>query len=177
MNPHPPNATFPIIVSACLLGVRCRYDGISKPSDELLTLARRYWLVPVCPEQLGGLPTPRPRHEIFHGRVVSEHGDDSTDIFERGAREVVMLAELLDARMAILKARSPSCGRGLVHDGTFSGRLTNGDGVLAAMLLRDGCEVYSEEDLESVAGVLEQHRLAFEDDSKCAVDPSPNRFL
>lgn len=136
----------PILVSACLLGVCCRYDGGSKPDAAVLELAKRRVLVPVCPEQLGGLPTPRPRHERRGGRVVSEHGRDGTEAFERGAEEALRIARLTGCRRAILKARSPSCGAGEIYDGSFGGALVPGDGVLAAKLKREGMEVRTEDE-------------------------------
>lgn len=137
----------PILVSACLLGVSCRYDGGSKPADEVLALAERFILVPVCPEQLGGLPTPRPRHERVGRGIVSEHGQDGTAAFERGAEEALRIARITGCRRAILKARSPSCGAGEIYDGTFSGVIVRGDGVLAERLKQAGIEVGTEAEL------------------------------
>ncbi len=142
-----------MLVSACLAGVACRYDGGSCPHEEVVALVRAGRALPVCPEQLGGLPTPRPRAEIRDGdgadvlagraRVVDEAGRDVTDAFMRGAEEVLRVARLTGARQAILKARSPSCGAGEIHDGTFRGALRPGDGVTAALLRREGLDVRS----------------------------------
>ena len=137
----------PVLISACLLGVACRYDGASKPHDRLLALAARRPVVPLCPEQLGGLPTPRARHELRGGRVLCEEGTDATAAFERGAAQAVHLARLIGCRAAILKAHSPSCGAGLIYDGTFSNRLVPGDGVLAQALRKLGMQIYTEEEL------------------------------
>lgn len=137
----------PVLVSACLLGLRCRFDAGSKPVAGLVEHLRGAPFVPVCPEQLGGLPTPRPRHERIGDRIVSEHGVDATDAFERGAREALRLLELSGATRAVLKARSPSCGRDRIYDGTFSGKLVDGHGVFAEMLLDRGVEVLTEEEL------------------------------
>lgn len=137
----------PILVSACLLGVCCRYDGGSKPADEVIALADRFVLVPVCPEQLGGLPTPRPRHERVGEGVVSEHGRDGTDAFRRGAEEALKIARITGCRRAILKARSPSCGAGEIYDGTFGGGIVRGDGVTAEKLKRAGIEVSTEDEV------------------------------
>ena len=150
------NVPSPVVVSACLLGVCCRFDGTSKPSDAVIEFVRNRYVIPVCSEQLGGLPTPRHRHEIVQGRVISEHGHDATDAFERGAREVLRIVELFSVRVMILKARSPSCGRGGVYDGTFSGRVVSGDGVLAALCVRSGCDVFTEEQLALASRVLQQ---------------------
>lgn len=131
------------MISACLLGVCCRYDGASKAHPLVLALAERHTLVPVCPEQLGGLPTPRPPAERRDGRVVTQ-SDDVTEQYRRGAEETLKLCKLLGCEAAVLKERSPSCGHGQVYDGTFSGTLTAGDGVTAALLAAHGIPVYGE---------------------------------
>ena len=136
----------PILVSACLLGVRCRYDGQSKPAAGVIELLKHGSVLPVCPEQLGGLPTPRIPHERVGDRVLSRDGDDATEAFVRGAKEALRLAELAGCSEAILKARSPSCGVGTIYDGTFRGTITVGDGVFGAMVKRAGLRVRTEED-------------------------------
>lgn len=144
-----------VLVSACLAGVRCRYDGGACPDPAVVDLVRRGRALPVCPEQLGGLPTPRRPAEIRGGagadvlegraRVVTASGADVTDAFLRGAEETLRLARLSGAEGAILKARSPSCGVGAVYDGSFTGRLRPGDGVAAALLRRAGITLRSGE--------------------------------
>ena len=126
------------VVSACLAGEHCRYDGGSSPCEAVMELVREGRAVPVCPETLGGLPTPRTPAEIRDGRDVSE-------AFARGAAEALRraLAEGCDA--AILKARSPSCGAGMVYDGTFTGRRVPGEGVFARMVREAGLPVETEE--------------------------------
>ena len=136
----------PILVSACLLGLRCRYDGNEKTDARVLALLKRRALVPVCPEQLGGLPTPRPPSERLGDRVLAKDGADVTDAFRRGAEETLRLIRALGCREAVLKARSPSCGCGTIYDGTFSGRVVPGDGVTAALLVENGVRVLTEED-------------------------------
>lgn len=135
----------PILVSACLLGVRCRYDGDRKTSERVLALGESYALVPVCPEQMGGLPTPRPPSERCGKRVMTKDGADVTDAFCRGAEETLALARTLGCKTAILKSNSPSCGSRAIYDGTFSGRLVPGDGVTAELLKKNGIDVYAEE--------------------------------
>ena len=135
-----------LLVSACLLGCSCRYDGKTCKNDAAVTLKDRYELVPVCPEQLGGLPTPRLPSERAGDRVLMKDGADVTENYRRGAENALHLALLLGAKKALLKARSPSCGKGRIYDGTFSGALTRGDGVTAALLLEHGLEVYTEEE-------------------------------
>jgi uncharacterized protein YbbK (DUF523 family) len=135
------------LCSACLLGVRCRYDGQSKASEKVLELARHETLVPVCPEQMGGLPTPREACERVDGRAKSKSGKDYTDSFKKGAQEVLDLAKRLGIQEAILKQRSPSCASGQSYDGSFSGTIVKGDGITAALLRANGIKVISEEDL------------------------------
>ncbi len=136
----------PILVSACLLGTPCRYDGAGKPDARILSLAATRRLIPVCPEQLGGLATPRPPAERVGARVCASNGADVTGAFFRGAQETLRLARLLGCKTAILKSRSPSCGSRQIYDGTFTGTLVSGEGVTTALLRQNGLAVYSEED-------------------------------
>lgn len=140
-----------IIVSACLCGVNCKYSGGNNLNEEVLRLLAGGEAIPVCPEQLGGLPTPRPTMEISGGtgadvldgeaRVTSSSGTDATECFVKGAQEVLKIAEVAGAGEAILKSNSPSCGSGRIYDGTFSGRLIDGNGVTAELLIRNGIKV------------------------------------
>ena len=139
-----------ILISACLLGCRCRYDGGSKPHPVVEKLAGYHELIPVCPEQLGGLPTPRPPAERRGDRVVTAAGGDVTEQYLRGAEEALMLCKLMGCQAAVLKERSPSCGSGAVYDGTFSGTLIAGDGVTAAALKAAGVPVYGESAAEAL---------------------------
>lgn len=143
-----------ILVSACLLGCACRYDGGSKPCAAVRALAARHTLIPVCPEIYGGLPTPRTPCEIVGGRVLSKDGADRTDAYRRGASEALRLAGALGCRAALLKARSPACGSGEVYDGSFSGTLTAGDGVAAAALSAAGIAVFGEDRLPDLENWL-----------------------
>lgn len=136
----------PILVSACLLGVPCRYDGTGQADERILALAKKHHLIPVCPEQLGGLPTPRPSAERNGTRVLTRDDRDVTAPFQRGAEVTLRLARLFSCRIAILKANSPSCGSGQIYDGCFCGRLVPGDGMTAALLKQDGLTVLSEKD-------------------------------
>ena len=133
-----------ILISACLLGLSCRYDGDSKPHPLAEELARRHQLVPVCPEQLGGLPTPRPPAERRGDRVVTRAGGDVTAQYRRGAEEALALCRLLDCQAAVLKERSPSCGSGEIYDGTFTGTRISGDGVTAETLRAQGIQIVGE---------------------------------
>lgn len=142
----------PLIVSACLLGVRCNHVGGASPSGAVVALGRDRRLIPVCPETAGGLPTPRPAAEIQpSGRVVTAGGDDVTDAYARGAAHTVRLARAAGAAGAVLKARSPSCGCHQVYDGSFSRARVPGEGVTARALRSAGVPVCDEEDVESSA--------------------------
>ena len=139
-----------ILISACLLGVRCRYDGRAKPlPDELFTrLADKHTLIPVCPEQLGGLPTPRADTQRVGDEVLGKDGENFTKEYAAGAQETLRLAKLLGADAAVLADRSPSCGSRLIHDGTFSGVVIPGAGITAQLLREAGFKVYSEAEAE-----------------------------
>lgn len=139
-----------ILISACLLGTGCRYDGACKKYPLAEVLAKRHQLVPVCPEQLGGLATPRPPAERRGDRVVTEIGTDVTEAYRRGAGETLKLCKLLGCEAAVLKERSPSCGRGEIYDGTHSRTLTAGDGVTAELLTAHGIPVYGESQIEAL---------------------------
>ena len=136
-----------VLVSACLLGVSCRYDGQSKAYPLVDQLCRRHEVVPVCPEIFGGLPTPRVPAERRGERVVTKTGGDVTAQYRRGAEEAVRLARMLGCTVAVLKERSPSCGSGQVYDGTFTGTLTEGFGVAAQRLADAGIRVIGESQL------------------------------
>ena len=133
------------IVSACLAGVCCRYDGEVRPCEAIVAMVRRGEAIPVCPEQLGGLPTPRVGAERCGSKVINMNGDDVTAQFERGAAEGLRIAQLVGCTEAILKAKSPSCGCGKVYDGSFSRTLIDGDGVFAALLKKNGIKIVTEE--------------------------------
>lgn len=135
------------LCSACLLGVKCRHDGKSKPDEKVLNLAAKEILMPVCPEQLGGLSTPRTPAEQKGDKVITKEGTDVTVNFTNGAEEVLKLAKLFLVKEVILKQRSPSCGCGQIYDGTFSGTIIDGDGVTAKLLKENGIIVKTEEDL------------------------------
>ncbi len=135
------------LCSACLLGLKCRYDGKNKPNEKVINLAAKETLIPICPEQLGGFSTPRKPAEQKNGQVITEDGDDVTINFESGAKQVLALAKLYDIRSAILKQRSPSCGCGQIYDGTFSKTIIEGDGITTKLLKENGIEVLTEDDI------------------------------
>lgn len=146
----------PVLVSACLAGRACRYDGAANPDDEVARLVAEGRAVLVCPEEDGGLGTPRPPAEIVGGdghdvldgtaRVVTRGGADVTEAYISGANVALDAARRAGAKEALLKARSPSCGRGAIYDGTFSRTVTRGDGVAVALLAREGIRVRTEAD-------------------------------
>lgn len=139
-----------LLVSACLLGVCCKYSGGHNLCPQVTALREQYQLIPVCPEQLGGLSTPRPPAERQGSRVITQDGRDVTAEYQKGAEEALRLARLFDCQAAVLKARSPSCGCGEIYDGTFTGTRIPGDGVTAALLREKGLTVCTEEDLDKI---------------------------
>ena len=134
------------IISACLLGIECRYNGGSNklPDEKLSELKEEYELIPVCPECYGGLTTPRVPSERVGDKLLSKAGADVTAEFSRGAEAALYLAKLFGADTAILKENSPSCGSGTIYDGSFSGTLIPGDGVTAQLLKKNGVTVLGE---------------------------------
>ena len=141
------------VVSGCLAGLCCRYDGGSNPCPQVVRLVKAGLAVPVCPESLSGLPVPRPPCEQVREapgdriRVLSRSGEDVTAAFELGARRALEAALVVGCRAAILKARSPSCGVGAVYDGTFSHTLRLGDGLWARLLREAGFSLWTEDEL------------------------------
>ena len=144
-----------ILVSACLLGIACRYDGKSKPNEAVLRLLENnsdeIRLIPICPEQLGGLPTPRVPSEKAGEKVINRVGIDVTVQYQKGAKEALKLAKLYHCETAILKERSPSCGRGEIYDGSFTKTLISGDGTTAELLKQNGIRVIGESEVRLFA--------------------------
>lgn len=138
----------PILVSACLLGAACKYSGGDNLCPQVAAMAQDHALVPVCPEQLGGLPTPRTPAERQGDRVVTKDSRDVTEAYLRGAQEALKLAKLFGCDTAILKARSPSCGARAIYDGSFTGTVVPGDGVTAELLQASGIRVLTETELD-----------------------------
>ena len=149
-----------ILVSACLLGVNCRYNGIPKEDGAVKALLSGVdiTLIPVCPEQLGGLPTPRTPSERKGGLVVSSVGEDRTEAFMRGAEETLRIAKLYGCEAALLKERSPSCGNKEVYDGTFTGTVIPGEGVTAELLQKNGVKVFGESERKQLLEYIRRNR-------------------
>ena len=144
-----------LLISACLLGVECKYSGGSNalPEETIGKLRARYRLIPVCPETAGGLPTPRDPSERLGDRVVSCRGADVTAQFKKGAEAALTLARRYGCTTALMKEHSPSCGSGLIYDGNFSGRLIKGDGCAAELLKAAGVSVVGENVTELLTNV------------------------
>lgn len=140
------------IVSACLAGIKCRYDGKGNQNDDIIKLVKEGKAFPVCPEVLGGLPIPRVACEIIEDeegkiRVMNKEGNDCTRQFVEGAEKALAIAEIVGADKAILKSKSPSCGYGKIYDGSFTGELIEGQGITAKIFKNKGIEIYTEETL------------------------------
>lgn len=148
--PAPQKAKEPLLISACLLGIPCRYDGKEKPMENLKKLQERYTLIPVCPEQLGGLATPRTPAERQNDKVITAEGTDVTAAYTQGAEAVLRLAQICGCRKALLKERSPSCGSKEIYDGTFRRNLIPGMGTTAQLLTENGLTVFGESQWEEL---------------------------
>lgn len=133
-----------ILISACLLGCACRFDGRANFNEDINALRQKYKVIIVCPEVDGGLPIPRIPCEIVGERVINKEGEDKTQNFLRGAEIALYQAQKYGASIAILKAKSPSCGSGQIYDGTFTGTLINEDGFTTRLLKKHGIRVYNE---------------------------------
>ncbi len=143
-----------IIVSACLLGCDCRYKGDNCKNERIINLSKEHTIIPVCPEQMGGLSTPRDPSEIVGDQFISNKGKDVTKEYTKGAHMALNIAKLNNAKIAILKYKSPSCSKGMIYDGTFSGRLIKGNGITADLFIKNGIDVYTEDEIDKVEVVL-----------------------
>lgn len=139
-----------ILVSSCLCGLPCRYNHTASEVPEITDLVKSGLALPLCPEQLGGLPTPRPAAEIKDNQVLTRLGENVTPAFEAGAEICLDICQKFRITTAILKARSPSCGLGQIYDGSFSGRLIAGNGITAKLLLDNNIAVFSEESIAAM---------------------------
>lgn len=137
-----------ILVSACLLGRACRYDGKSKPCKAVIALSKKHNLIPVCPEMDGGLCCPRTPCERVGERVVSKNGEDKTAEYKKGAQIALETAKKHGCKFAIMKAKSPACSSSEIYDGAFTGTLIKGNGVAADLLIKNGVTVLTEDMIE-----------------------------
>lgn len=136
-----------VIMSACLCGVNCKYSGGNNLNQKCVELFQEGKAILVCPEQLGGLKTPRGPAEIVGDNVVTKKGIDVTKEFLMGANEVLKIAKLANSKKAILKEGSPSCGCNFIYDGSFLGRKVAGEGLTTHLLRQNGIKVISEQEL------------------------------
>ena len=139
-----------ILVSACLLGCECRYKGDSCRNESVMALAGEHTLLAVCPEQMGGLSTPRHPAEIQGDKLINSAGVDVTAEYMKGAKTACHLAKLNGVKFAVMKANSPSCGHGMIYDGSFSGNKVPGNGVTVRLLEADGIKVFNEDELDGL---------------------------
>ena len=139
-----------ILISACLIGDNCKYDGGNNLNPHIESLLEKYELIPFCPEVEGGLPIPRTASEQRGDYVVMQDEKDVTRNFELGARKALMLCLYLKIKIAVLKERSPSCGTHQIYDGSFTGKKIDGMGVTARLLKENGIKVYSEDEIEQL---------------------------
>lgn len=137
-----------IIVSACLAGVECRYNGQAFSIPMVIDMVKKGQAIPICPEILGNLPIPRLSAEQCDGRIFSRDGQDLTNEYVTGAKIALRIAKLVGCKKAILKSKSPTCGCGMIYDGTFSGKLIEGEGVFSKMLKQEKIEVYTEDEIK-----------------------------
>ncbi len=133
-----------ILISSCLLGCKCRHDGKIQKDNEIYKLIDDNYIVPFCPEQAGGLSTPRNPCEILNNKVIDSNNRDYTEQFMKGAKEALKLCNLFNIEYAILKSKSPSCGYGLIYDGSFSGGLVEGNGLTSQLLNDHKIKIYNE---------------------------------
>ncbi|MDR0978805.1 MAG: DUF523 domain-containing protein [Lachnospiraceae bacterium] len=136
-----------IIVSACLAGINCNYEGGNKGNSKIVEMVNKGQAIPVCPEQLGGLITPRCPAEIKNGRLITKNNVDVTAEFQKGAEEVLNICKKYNCKKAILKSKSPSCGCGAIFNGEFTGTLIKGDGITTRLLKENHIEVISSDDI------------------------------
>ena len=136
-----------ILVSACLFGENCRYKGDNCKNEKLLSLSKEYLLIPVCPEQAGGLSTPRNPAERVGDKIISSAGVDVTKEYLKGAEFALKLAKDNSVEFCVFKANSPSCGKGKIYDGSFTGNKIDGNGLTAELLLKNGFKVLTEDEL------------------------------
>lgn len=142
-----------ILVSACLLGENCKYNGTNNKNEQVIALGEKHKLIPVCPECFAGLPTPRMPSELVGEKVFSKDGRDLTEEFRDGAEKTLYIAEENGCQLAVLKERSPSCGFGKIYDGSFSSRLINGNGFTAQLLYDNGITILGESKIDKIKDI------------------------
>ena len=151
-----------IVVSACLLGENCKYNGGNNRNDKLIQYLKGHEVIPVCPEVLGGLPTPRIPVELVDGKAIRRDGVSVDRAFHDGAVKALEIALKNGVELAILQSRSPSCGVKEIYDGSFSGTKISGQGIFTGMLMKKGIKVVDAEDIDSV--FRSPHRYSSEEE-------------
>ncbi len=137
-----------VLISACLLGINCKYNGKNNYNPKVEALKEKYNLIPICPETMGGLSTPRIPSEIINDKVINKEGLDVTKQYHKGADIALEVALKNNVELAIFKAKSPSCGSGKIYDGSFSSTVIDGDGVTSKLLKEHGIKVITEDELD-----------------------------
>lgn len=145
-----------VLISMCLCGINCRYDGKSTLLESLSNVDKLVNIIPICPEIIGGLPTPRAPVEIINGKAINNLGEDKTANFEKGANEVIKLVKQFNVKYAVLKENSPSCGVNYIYDGTFTGSKISGSGITTNLLKELGVNVYSENEIDELIKRIEK---------------------
>jgi len=133
-----------ILISSCLLGEKCRYNATDSYCVDLEKYKNKHTFISVCPEILGGMNTPRDPAERKGNTVITKAGEDVTEFYRRGAIETLRIAKMYNCEIAIMKERSPSCGKDCVYDGNFTGNIIDGNGVTVDLLLQNGIKVFGE---------------------------------
>ncbi len=149
-----------ILVSACLCGIACRYDGNDNYVNDIKSLYEKHSIIPFCPECFGGLATPRAPSEINGDKVLSKDGVDVTTQYKKGAQEALKLCKSFDIKYALLKERSPSCGSGKIYDGRFSKKLVSGYGVCAKLLMDNNVKVFGESEIDAMLNIIESEETS-----------------
>ena len=139
-----------ILVSACFIHEGYKYDGGANINEKIIKLSEKYDFILICPEVFGGLPSPRYPSEIVGTKVINSIGEDVTNAFVNGANKALELAKKHNVKKAILKYKSPSCGKGKIYDGSFSRQIVDGNGVAAQLLMENGIEVYTELEVDNL---------------------------
>lgn len=139
-----------IMVSACLLGENCKYNGGNNDNEKVKAFCQGHEIIPICPEVLGGLPTPRIPAEIVNGVVTNKKGISVDTQFRLGADKALQIAKENNVDLVILQSRSPSCGVNQIYDGSFSGKLVSGNGIFAQLLIKNNFSVIDSASIEAV---------------------------
>lgn len=147
-----------ILVSSCLCGINCKYNGKNNFNSFVFELVNKGLAIPLCAEQLGGLTTPRVPAEIINNKVIDKNGNDVTEQFTNGANTVAEICKTLNIKTAILKSKSPSCGVGKVYDGSFSGKLIDKNGITAQLLINIGIKVFTENQIDELINYFKIER-------------------